>query len=104
MPSQVLRLVVTIELLTGSRPPLWDCRRSHCRWSGACPDRRQPIYLDILEKLSKLLKWDWNSSGERRCRMYHVIAEVLDAAEVSAAVEALTGARFVDGRVTAGWS
>lgn len=36
--------------------------------------------------------------------MYHVIADVLDAAEVSAAVETLGGARFVDGRVTAGWS
>lgn len=36
--------------------------------------------------------------------MYHVIADVLDAAEVSSALEALSGARFVDGRVTAGWS
>ncbi|CAN5274040.1 Fe2+-dependent dioxygenase [soil metagenome] len=36
--------------------------------------------------------------------MYHVIADVLDAAGVSAALEALSGARFVDGRVTAGWS
>ena len=36
--------------------------------------------------------------------MYHVIADVLDAAEVAAAVKALGTAQFVDGRVTAGWS
>jgi PKHD-type hydroxylase len=36
--------------------------------------------------------------------MYHVIADVLDAAEVATAVKALGTAQFVDGRVTAGWS
>ena len=36
--------------------------------------------------------------------MYHAIADVLDAAALRAAVDALAGARFVDGRVTAGWS
>ena len=36
--------------------------------------------------------------------MYHVIADVLDAAGVAAAIETLANARFVDGRATAGWS
>jgi PKHD-type hydroxylase len=36
--------------------------------------------------------------------MYHVIADVLDAAEVDSAAKMLAGAPFVDGRVTAGWS
>ena len=35
--------------------------------------------------------------------MYYVIADILDAGGIAAARETLAGAKFVDGRATAGW-